>query len=112
MAELFGYKKTLTRDGVGQVVNGFTPNPIVTLGHSPIVLNSAQEHTLDVSEWTIIRFRGTQNMMVTLYDEYGNETMEFPETANLPVIYILSHVVSIKFYNDSGDINTIYYQGS
>jgi len=111
MAQLFGKNKTLTRDGVGQVVNGFTPNPALTHGMEPIVLSSGENDVLDVTEWTIIRFRGTRNMLVGLIDEEGNETMMFPESPNLPIIYILSHVNYIKFYNDSGDVNTIYYQG-
>lgn len=112
MATLFGKDKTLTRDGVGQVVNGFTPNPELTNDVSPIVLGSAESYILSVPDWTLIRFRSTQNLLITLYDEFGNESMIFPESPNLPIVYILSHVTIIKFYNDSGDINTIYYQAS
>ena len=112
MATLFGKDKTLTRDGVGQVVNGFTPNPQLTNGVLPISLISGESYTLNTPDWTVIRFRSTQNLLITLYDELDNESMIFPESPNLPIVYILSHVVSIKFYNDSGNTNTIYYQAS
>jgi len=112
MGELYGFKKTLTRDGVGQVVNGFTPNPSLTNNISPVVIGENETYSLSVEDWTVIRFRTNQNVMITLYDEVGNKSMVFPESPNLPIIYILSYVVTIEFYNDGADPCTIWYQGT
>lgn len=110
MGELFGKTKTLSRDGVGQVVNGFTPNPVLTNGVAPITIGVAESFAVNVNDWTVIRFRPTQNVMVTLYDDQDNVSMSFPETGNLATTYILTYVNNIEFTN-IGEIDcVIYYQ--
>jgi hypothetical protein len=113
MGRLGNYLKALSRSGDSQPIQGFCVDPSLTVSLSPIVLAASSSATINVAEWTCIRFTSSTDIGVVCYNSDNQATMTFTETAlTMPQIYILPNVTTMKFYNGNATTATITYQGN